>query len=124
MDVTESDHKPVRCKLSVEISHVDRSVRRKEFGNIVQTNDKIRSLLQELCYVPDTVVSTDSITLQNQETSILKITNKTGADNAIFQIICEGQSTIKEDEQPSDYRPRGSFGFPRWLEVMVLVFFN
>ncbi|XP_057491389.1 type I inositol polyphosphate 5-phosphatase 12 isoform X2 [Actinidia eriantha] len=117
MDVTESDHKPVRCKLSVEISHVDRSVRRKEFGNIVQTNDKIRSLLQELCYVPDTVVSTDSITLQNQETSILKITNKTGADNAIFQIICEGQSTIKEDEQPSDYRPRGSFGFPRWVEV-------
>ncbi|THF98433.1 hypothetical protein TEA_029524 [Camellia sinensis var. sinensis] len=117
MDVTESDHKPVRCKLNVEIAHVDRSVRRAEVGNIIKSNDKIRSLLQELCYVPETVVSSNSITLQNQDTSILRITNKSGADIAIFQIICEGQSTVQEDEQPSEYHPRGSFGFPRWLQV-------
>ncbi|KAI8537183.1 hypothetical protein RHMOL_Rhmol09G0005100 [Rhododendron molle] len=117
MEVTESDHKPVRCKLNLDIAHVDRSVRRQEVGNIVKSSDKIRTLLQELCYVPDTVVSTNSITLQNQHSSILKITSRSGADNAIFQIICEGQSTIKEDEQPSDYHPRGCFGFPRWLEV-------
>ncbi|KAH7833519.1 hypothetical protein Vadar_007128 [Vaccinium darrowii] len=117
MEVTESDHKPVRCKLNLDIARVDRSVRRQEVGNIVKSSDKIRTLLQELCYVPDTVVSTNNITLQNQHSSIIKITNRSGADNAIFQIICEGQSTIKEDEQPSDYHPRGCFGFPRWLEV-------
>ncbi|CAL5394733.1 unnamed protein product [Camellia sinensis] len=117
MDVTESDHKPVRCKLNVEIARVDRSVRREEFGKVMKSNDKIRSLLQELCFVPETVVSTNYIILQNQDTSVLKITNKSGADNAIFQIICEGQSTIKEDEQPTEYYPRASFGFPRWLEV-------
>ncbi|KAI8003935.1 Type I inositol polyphosphate 5-phosphatase 12 [Camellia lanceoleosa] len=111
MDVTESDHKPVRCKLNVEIAHVDRSVRRAEVGNIIKSNDKVRSLLQELRYVPETVVSSNSITLQNQDTSILRITNKSGADIAIFQIICEGQSTVQEDEQPSEYHPRGSFGF-------------
>lgn len=122
MEVTESDHKPVRCKLNLDITHVDRSVRRQEVGNIVKSSDKIRTLLQELCYVPDTVVSTNSITLQNQHSSILKITSRSGADNAIFQIICEGQSTIKEDEQPSDYHPRGCFGFPRWLEVMLFAF--
>lgn len=122
MEVTESDHKPVRCKLNLDIAHVDRSVRRQEVGNIVKSSDKIRTLLQELCYVPDTVVSTNSITLQNQHSSILKITSRSGGDNAIFQITCEGQSTILEDEQPSSYQPRGCFGFPRWLEVMLFAF--
>ncbi|XAR64538.1 Inositol-polyphosphate 5-phosphatase [Bertholletia excelsa] len=117
MDVIESDHKPVRCKLNVDISRVDRSVRREAFGNIVQSNDRIRSLLHEFTYVPELVISPNSITLQNQETSMLRITNKSGADDAMYQILCEGQSNIKEDEQPSDYHPRGSFGFPRWLEV-------
>ncbi|XP_059655619.1 type I inositol polyphosphate 5-phosphatase 12-like [Cornus florida] len=117
MDVTESDHKPVRCKFDCEISHVDRSIRRREFGKIVKSNEQIASLLEELSYVPETVVSTNNIILQNQETSVVQITNKSEKDKAIYQIICEGQSTIKEDEQASDYRPRGSFGFPRWLEV-------
>ncbi|KAL3507024.1 hypothetical protein ACH5RR_032406 [Cinchona calisaya] len=117
MEVTESDHKPVRCKLNVEISHVDRSIRRQEFGKILESNANFRSCLDELLYVPETIVSTDRIVLQNQDTFNLRITNKSGKDKAFFQIVCEGQSTIKEDEQPSDYRPRGSFGLPRWLEV-------
>ncbi|KAA8532178.1 hypothetical protein F0562_006680 [Nyssa sinensis] len=117
MDVTESDHKPVRCKLNVEIAHVDRSVRRLEFGKIIKSNDQIRSLLENFCYVPETVVNTNSIILQNQDASTLRINNKSGKDKAVFRIVCEGQSTVKEDEQASDYRPRGSFGFPHWLEV-------
>ncbi|KAK9288500.1 hypothetical protein L1049_016959 [Liquidambar formosana] len=117
MDVTDSDHKPVRCKFYVEIAHVDRSVRRQDFGEIIRSNEKVRSMLQELCYVPETIISTNNIILQNQDTSILRITNKFGKDKAIFQIICEGQSTVKVDGQVSDHRPRGSFGFPRWLEV-------
>ena len=32
MDVTESDHKPVRCKFHSTIAHVDRSLRRKHLG--------------------------------------------------------------------------------------------
>ncbi|KAA8527223.1 hypothetical protein F0562_034680 [Nyssa sinensis] len=121
MDVTESDHKPVRCKFNVEISHVDRSVRRQEFGKIIKSNDQISSLLEDFRYIPETVVSTSSIILQNQDTSILQITNKSGKDKALFQIVCEGQSSINEDEQASDYRPRGSFGFPHWLEVTPAV---
>lgn len=117
MEVTESDHKPVRCKFNVEIAHVDRSIRRQEFGKILQSNANVRSCLDELHYVPATIISTDRIVLQNQDTFNLRITNKSGKDNAFFQIVCEGQSTIKEDERPSDYRPRGCFGLPRWLEV-------
>ncbi|CAK9148962.1 unnamed protein product [Ilex paraguariensis] len=99
MDVTESDHKPVRCKFHVEIAHVDRSVRRQEFGKIFLSNDKIRGLREELHYVPETAISTNNIVLQNQDTCSLKITNKNGNDKVIFQIVCEGQSTINEDEQ-------------------------
>ncbi|KAK2998745.1 hypothetical protein RJ639_023184 [Escallonia herrerae] len=117
MDVTESDHKPVRCKLNVEIAHVYGSIRRQELGKIFLSDDKIRSLQDELRYVPQTIVNTNRIVLKNQETCSLRITNRSAKDEAIFQIICEGQSTIKEDEQASDYRPRGSFGFPRWLQL-------
>ncbi|BBH07339.1 Endonuclease/exonuclease/phosphatase family protein [Prunus dulcis] len=117
MDVTDSDHKPVRCKLSLQIAHVDRSVRRKEFGEVIKSNEKIRSMLGELNYVPETAVNTNTIILQNQDTSILRITNKCVKDMAVFRIICEGQSTVKEDGDEPDYRARGANGLPRWLEV-------
>ncbi|XP_038693315.1 type II inositol polyphosphate 5-phosphatase 15 [Tripterygium wilfordii] len=117
MDVTDSDHKPVRCIFSVYIARVDESIRRQEFGEIMKTNEEIKSILEKLCKIPETIVSTNNILLHNQDTSILRITNKSGKDNALFEIICEGQSTIKEDGQASDHSPRGSFGFPRWLEV-------
>ncbi|GFP90093.1 type ii inositol 1 4 5-trisphosphate 5-phosphatase fra3 [Phtheirospermum japonicum] len=117
MDVTDSDHKPVRCIFSVEVARVDESVRRQEFGEIIRSNEKIKRLLDELSRVPETIVSTNNIILQNQDTSILRITNKCKKDRAFYEINCEGVSTIKDDGQASDHRPRGSFGFPRWLEV-------
>ncbi|KAL0403406.1 UNVERIFIED_CONTAM: Type II inositol polyphosphate 5-phosphatase 15 [Sesamum radiatum] len=117
MDVTDSDHKPVRCIFSVEVARVDESVRRQEFGEIIRSNEKIKRLLEEVAKVPEAIVSTNNIILQNQDTSILRITNKCKKDRAIYEIICEGLSTIKEDGQASDHRPRGGFGFPRWLEV-------
>ncbi|KAG7644212.1 WD40 repeat [Arabidopsis suecica] len=118
MDVTESDHKPVRCKFHVKIEHVDRSVRRQEFGRIIKTNEKVRALLNNLRYVPETIVSSNSIVLQNQDTFVLRITNKCVKENAVFRILCEGQSTVREDEDTLELHPLGSFGFPRWLEVM------
>lgn len=118
MEVTESDHKPVRCKFDVELAHIDRSVRRQEFGKIFRYNDKIRSLLAELRYLPEVAVSTSQIFLQNQEAFSLIITNRSRQDNAFFQITCQGQLAINEDKQKSENRPKGSFGFPRWLEVI------
>ncbi|KHN22619.1 Type I inositol-1,4,5-trisphosphate 5-phosphatase 12 [Glycine soja] len=117
MDVTDSDHKPVRCKFNVKISHVDRSVRRKEFGVVMTSSEKIRSILEDLCYVPEATVSPNSLVLQNLDTSMLLITNRSTKDKAIYKITCEGQSIVKNDGQAPDYSPRGGFGFPRWLEV-------
>lgn len=117
MDVTDSDHKPVRCIFNAYIARVDESVRRQEFGEIISSNEKSRRLLDQLSKVPESIVSTNNIILQNQDASILRITNKSRKDNVLFEIICEGQSTIKEDGQASDHHPRGSFGFPRWVKV-------
>lgn len=117
MDVTDSDHKPVRCIFSVDIARVDESVRRQELGEIFGSNKKIRCTLEELCKIPETIVSTNNIILQNKDTSILRITNKSGKRDALFEIICEGQSTIRDDGLASDHSLRGSFGFPLWLEV-------
>lgn len=117
MDVTDSDHKPVRCIFSVDVARVDESERRQVFREIIESNEEIKFLLEKLQKVPETVVSTNNIILQNHDTSILRIANKSGGNRALFEIICEGESTIKEDGQGYDHHPRGSFGFPRWLEV-------
>ncbi|XP_072991851.1 type II inositol polyphosphate 5-phosphatase 15-like [Typha latifolia] len=117
MDVTDSDHKPVRCIFNVEIARVDELIRRQEYGEIIISNEKVSSLLQESSDVPETIVSTNNIILQNQESTILRITNKCEKNKAAFHIICEGQSTVKEDGNTSELCSRGSFGFPFWLEV-------
>ncbi|KAG6408442.1 hypothetical protein SASPL_131454 [Salvia splendens] len=117
MDVTESDHKPVRCKLNVDIAHVDRSVRRQEFGKILESNESIRPHLQALRFVPETNLNTNMIILNNQDTISFNITNQSMEHSAFYEILCQGQTTVNENEVTSDYRPRASLGFPRWLQV-------
>ncbi|KAL8166219.1 hypothetical protein V2J09_007718 [Rumex salicifolius] len=117
MDVTDSDHKPVRCIFNVDVARVDESIKRQEFGEIMESNGKICSLRKELSKVPETIVSTNNIILQNNDTSILRITNKNGRDKALFTIICEGETTIHEDGKASNHNPRGLFGLPHWLKV-------
>ncbi|KAM7272376.1 hypothetical protein ACFE04_027039 [Oxalis oulophora] len=97
--------------------HVDRSVQRQAVGEIAKSNEQVKAILDELRNVPETTVSTDNISLQNQDT-VVKITNKSGNDKAIFKMICEGQATVKEDDgDAADYCPRGTCGLPRWLEI-------
>jgi hypothetical protein len=68
--------------------------------------------------IPETIISTNNIILQNQDTLILRITNKCTEDNALFEIICEGESTVMENQKKAtNHQLRGSFGLPRWLEV-------
>lgn len=121
MDVTDSDHKPVRCIFSIDIARVDEPIRRQEFGEILESNEKIKYLLKELCKIPETIISTNNIILQNQDTLILRITNKCAEGNALFEIICEGQSTVTGDQKATNHQLRGSFGFPRWLEVIFFI---
>lgn len=117
MDVTDSDHKPVHCIFNVDIARVDESIRRQELGEIIALNDEVKYVLADLCKIPETIVSTNNIILQNQDTSILRITNKCENHEALFEITCEGQTSILGNGKASDYYPRGSLGFPRWLEV-------
>ena len=119
MDVTESDHKPVRCKFNVRLACADRSVRRKGFGEIMN-GDQVKAALQQLPCVPETTVSAARIVLRNRETCSFRITNKSQKDKAAFHILSEGHAVVS-GEEPPDLRPRGSFGFANWLEVMLLV---
>ncbi|KAL8160473.1 hypothetical protein V2J09_002010 [Rumex salicifolius] len=112
------DHKPVRCKLSVCLAHVDRSVRRKVFGDIMK-NNQIKTLIQELSVIPEISVNTNYITLQNKEASFLLITNKSKTEMAFVQIQCEGQYVVDNNGEATIARPKGSFGLPTWLEVTV-----
>ncbi|KAM3258556.1 hypothetical protein ACQJBY_050359 [Aegilops geniculata] len=118
MEVTESDHKPVRCTFSVDIARVDELTRRQEYGEIIESNEEVRSMLKESCFVPDSTVSTEEIILENQENIVFQITNNCETSKAAFEILCEGQSTKKDDGTKPEIIPRASFGFPLWLEVL------
>ncbi|XP_072955288.1 type II inositol polyphosphate 5-phosphatase 15-like [Typha angustifolia] len=121
MDATDSDHKPVKCIFNVDIAHADELVRRKELGEIILTNKKLRCLLEELQVIPEVLVSTDNIILQNQEISAVRVTNKCSRNNAAFEIICEDMSSVNEEEQTSMSCGSGSSGFPKWLKVTPAV---
>lgn len=122
MDVTESDHKPVRCKLHANIAHTGKSVRRQELGKIIRSNEKLRSMFEELRSVPKTSVSTNNILLQSQDTFIFTITNFSNSSRAIFNIVCKGQTIARDDGEEPENHSRGTFGLPRWLEVFILLF--
>lgn len=124
MDVTDSDHKPVRCIFNVDIARVDELTRRKEFGDIIASNERVKFLLEEFQYIPETVFNTYNIILQNQDTSILRITNKCKKDKAIFGITCKAHSVVEDDGQISKLRTRASFGFPNWLKVSLHIFWT
>ncbi|CAN8285333.1 unnamed protein product [Cochlearia groenlandica] len=117
MDVTESDHKPVRCKLHANIAHTDKSVRRQEMGKIIKSNEKLGAMFEELKFVPETSVSTNSIILQSHDTFIFTIRNISPSSRAIFNIVCKGQSLVRDDGDEQEMNSRGTFGLPRWLEV-------
>ncbi|PKA57756.1 Type II inositol 1,4,5-trisphosphate 5-phosphatase FRA3 [Apostasia shenzhenica] len=121
MDVTDSDHKPVRCIFSVDIARLDKLTRRRLFGEIIVSNGKFKSLLEEYQKVPETVVSTTEIFLANRGTSFLRVTNKCLKDKATFEILCERLRSKNEDGQDLRIRSRGSFGFPNWLKISPVV---
>ncbi|KAK8959642.1 Type I inositol 1,4,5-trisphosphate 5-phosphatase 12 [Platanthera guangdongensis] len=121
VDVTDSDHKPVRCIFSVDIARLDELSRRKLHGEIVVSSKKVKSLLEEYRNVPETAVSITDIILRNQDTSILEITNKCPKDKATFEILCERLCDVNEDERSSRTHSNGVLGFPNWLKVSPAV---
>jgi hypothetical protein len=116
MEATDSDHKPVKCMLNVDIAHVDERVRRQEFGEIISTNTEVQHLIKELEIVPEFSVSTDRVNLQNGDTSVVSLVNKNKRERAIFDIFSSDTSS------PSEHQRRGGF-FPKWLKVSCLSIF-
>ncbi|KAL5697298.1 phosphoinositide 5-phosphatase [Ranunculus cassubicifolius] len=114
MDVTDSDHKPVRCIFNVDVASIDEPARRHEFGCIMESHGK--KLQEYVSDVPETTVSTNNIVVQNRDQPVLQLSNICRQNEAIFDIICEDQSTIKENGET--YQHHLQIGFPRWLQII------
>ncbi|XXG72061.1 hypothetical protein AAC387_Pa07g1237 [Persea americana] len=79
------------------------------------TNEEVRKSYELLRIVPKTTISTGS-SKPGKDATILRITNKSGKEKSMFEIIYDGQS-IKEASASEQYHSRGAFGFPHWIEV-------
>jgi len=53
----------------------------------MKSNEKIRSVLEDLCYIPEATLSPNSLVFQNMDTSFLLITNRSTKDKAIYKIV-------------------------------------
>lgn len=111
MEATDSDHKPVKCILNVDIAHVDERVRRREFGEIISTNTKVKGLLEELKIVPEFSVSTNSVNLHNEDISVVRVVNKNRREKAVFDIF------FADALSPSGEHQHKRGFFPKWLKV-------
>ncbi|XP_057845710.2 type II inositol polyphosphate 5-phosphatase 15 isoform X1 [Cryptomeria japonica] len=121
MDVTSSDHKPVRSMFKVNVACIDEKIRRREYGDLIHLNTRIKGLLEHSNDIPDVVVSTNNIVLQDCDSSVLRLTNTSRLNTAVFDIICEGEETVSSGQTYGiplrNASVRGCFGFSRWLQV-------
>lgn len=106
---------------TVCVARVDELIKRQQYGELVVSNEKARALLEEFLNVPETTVSTNEIILPMQDASTLSITNKCSKDKAAFEILCEVQSSSKDNEHSSEIPLKSPFGFPCWLKVCLTV---
>ncbi|XXG72062.1 hypothetical protein AAC387_Pa07g1237 [Persea americana] len=77
----------------------------------------VRKSYELLRIVPKTTISTGS-SKPGKDATILRITNKSGKEKSMFEIIYDGQS-IKEASASEQYHSRGAFGFPHWIELII-----
>lgn len=106
LDVTGSDHKPVRCIFRVDIAHVNELRKRLQFGETLVSNQKVRSLLDQFRKVPEMAIGTSDIVLTNQDASILKLTNKDRKENGLrISPPSRGKNTLLKSvrEVPSGF---------------------
>ncbi|CAM6046137.1 unnamed protein product [Sphagnum compactum] len=123
MEVTDSDHKPVRCLFNVDLAVVDEAARRRQFGDIMDNNAGVRACLERCNIVPHTIVNTNKVILEENSSSILEVSNESQAAIATFTVHCEGEPSGQgcpcgtHTSSPKGPSHRGGYGFPRWLQV-------
>jgi hypothetical protein len=132
MEVLDSDHKPVRCVLDVDLATMDESARRREYGKILKVNPKVRALLAQCNVIPLITLNTNLITLQDCTPSFMHITNVSRSSTATFIVHCDGEPLTgkcpcghhNNDQHTSKPRSvRGNYGFPQWLKVHLPIGF-
>ncbi|KAJ4791018.1 Inositol polyphosphate 5-phosphatase [Rhynchospora pubera] len=110
MEATDSDHKPVKCMLNVDIAYTDERVRRQEFGEIISANTQAKSLIEEHTIMPEFSVSTNNVNLQNEEISVVRLVNMNKKEKVVFDTFCGDTSPSSEHQHRRGY-------FPKWLKV-------
>ncbi|KAG6557250.1 hypothetical protein Mapa_001177 [Marchantia paleacea] len=134
MEIEDSDHKPVRCLLNVDLSVIDENARRREYGDVMR-DANIQSCISELGYIPDTTLNTNRVLLEDVDTSNLIVKNSDRQHRLLYLVHCEGlpsrgpcpcgqHSTKDSPRRDAGFKeqfPRAGYGFPHWITVSPAV---
>ncbi|CAM6081680.1 unnamed protein product [Calypogeia fissa] len=128
MEPEDSDHKPVRCILSVDLAVMDEADRRYQYGYIMHHDPQIQTRLNLSGFIPETSISTNRLVLQDNAPSILRLSNGDRLHRVVYMIQFEvapsrgpcpcGYHSNLERTSGEDQYPRAGFGFPPWLQVL------
>lgn len=126
IEASDSDHKPVRCLLDVDLAVIDEAGRRREFGDIMQRDQKVLAFVERCNVIPHTRLERNKIMLEGHSISTVLLTNDSKRSWTTFTVHCEGlhynnecpcQSYDDRERTSSQYFSRGAYGFPQWLQV-------
>ncbi|KAI5066836.1 hypothetical protein GOP47_0017364 [Adiantum capillus-veneris] len=122
MEAIESDHKPVSCLLDVQVAVINEAARRWEYGRFLRTDAEALALQKRINNVPQTAVHTNNVLLVNRTKFILKISNNSTEEMALFSIQSEGEPlALTLNNQVIEQREgacTSSTGLPLWLQVL------
>ncbi|KAJ7562619.1 hypothetical protein O6H91_03G077500 [Diphasiastrum complanatum] len=118
MEVADSDHKPIWCMLNIDLAAVDEAARRRQLGEVMCKNVQIRNFFGQLDTVPEIVVNTEKIILEDGTHPVLKVSNESRHHLTTFSVHCEGNPNLRKDSQRMLAEGFiGGYGFPGWLQV-------
>lgn len=89
LETVESDHKPVRCLLELEVASVQDGARRAAFANLLRSS-QVAQLLSAALPFPDTSLSPARIDLSFSAKSTLHLSNHSSGAPAVFSVFCLG----------------------------------
>lgn len=90
IEASDSDHKPVRCLLDVDLPVIDEAGWRREFGDIMQRDQKVPAFVERCNVIPHTRLEKNKIMLEGHSISTVLLTNDSKRSWTTFTVRCEG----------------------------------
>jgi hypothetical protein len=116
MDINDSDHKPVRAELDVDLAVIDEAARRRQYGRVLRTNLELLTFHQACNRLPDCTMSDRAVIVDGRSPATVRLTNHSQESPCWYIVRADNKPPTDCDCCTSMASDKGA-GFPSWLKV-------